>query len=179
MSKFVPQELPEEDWIRIDPNKDYAIRSGEEDHIFLRLGLSQGIYLVISPDPAGRLVQSVVYDTGVPTLVGKIPREASILVGRGSDMGIKVLHAIVSRQHLEVRLDANVLVVRDVGSTNGTYILKDNVFFEIESYLAQNPIETAPERTADAIHEAFGPTLDDFLKRYSERKGKTNDENSH
>ena len=53
------------------------------------------------------------------------PRELNLgvtRVGRGADNDIVVSHASVSYHHCELELGLDFLVVRDCGSTNGTFI---------------------------------------------------------
>lgn len=44
------------------------------------------------------------------------------IVGRRQDCGLRIPTADVSRQHCEVSLVGNDLTVRDLGSSNGTYV---------------------------------------------------------
>ncbi|OVE75634.1 hypothetical protein BVX98_07250 [bacterium F11] len=62
--------------------------------------------------------------------------------------------------------------MKDLGSTNGTCVYKDNVSFDIDEYLNQHPLDQKKEGTLDWIHEEFGPTLDDFLLTYSKENKK-------
>jgi hypothetical protein len=103
-------------------------------------------------------------------VLGRIKDKEMTLIGRANDCPIKVSHAVMSRQHLEIRLDGNVLLVKDLGSTNGTFYHTDNIAFDVEEYIAKHPTDKAAESTMDEIAEAFGPTLSDFLKRYQEFK---------
>ena len=167
--KFVPKAIPEASWSQLTPNLDYAVRAEKNETIFLRFGPGQGIYLAISPAPSGRLVHSVDFETGEPTLLARMPEGQPIVIGRISECLIKIMHAIVSRRHAEIRLDGNIVVLRDLGSTNGTFLAPDTPHFDIAGYLKNYPLEGAEERTLDSIHELFGPTLDDFLRRYSQK----------
>lgn len=132
------------------------------------------MYISVDPTPSGRLVNSLAYDTGDPSLLGKLPSDTKVMLGRTADCAIKVMHAIISRQHLEFNLKGNVLVVRDLGSTNGTYIHSEIKHFDIAEYIANHPPEKGSESTIDWVHEAFGATIDDFLKTYSEPKKEIN-----
>ncbi len=48
--------------------------------------------------------------------------EGTILVGRNDDCGIQMEEDEVSRRHCEVTCSGNRYVIRDLGSTNGTYV---------------------------------------------------------
>jgi hypothetical protein len=114
-------------------------------------------------------VNNVSFENGELTLLARMPEGQPIVIGRISECLIKIMHAIVSRRHVEIRLDGNVVVLRDLGSTNGTFLAPGTPHFDIASYLESHPLEGAEERTLDNVHEEFGPTLDDFLRRYSEK----------
>ena len=43
-------------------------------------------------------------------------------VGRGSDNDVRILAGRVSKRHAVVRVDGEQLFVRDLGSTNGTWL---------------------------------------------------------
>jgi predicted component of type VI protein secretion system len=43
-------------------------------------------------------------------------------IGRGRDSRLKLMHALVSRRHCELFEDAGKLMVRDLGSLNGTFV---------------------------------------------------------
>src|SRR5215208_5682489 len=47
---------------------------------------------------------------------------ARFLVGRGTGADIQILDASVSRRHAELDLREGRLLVRDLGSVNGTYV---------------------------------------------------------
>ncbi len=168
MPRIVPKDTPEAAWHQLPPNKDFAIRSTKEDVINIRLGQGQGVFLMIAPIQLElRAVHSINFEHGEPVVLAKLNDKENTIVGRTSECRVKIIHAIVSRQHLMLRFDGTILVVRDMGSTNGTYCHNANVCFDIGDYLAAHPIDKAGESTLDQIHEVFGPTLDDFLTRYS------------
>ena len=155
--------------MRLTADRDYAVRSEKNETIYLRFGAGQGVYLAISPAPSGRLVHGVSFETGETSLLARMPEGQPIVIGRISECLIKIMHAIVSRRHAEIRLDGNVVVLRDLGSTNGTWLAPGTPHFDIASYLESHPLEGAEDRTLDNVHEEFGPTLDDFLRRYSQK----------
>lgn len=43
-------------------------------------------------------------------------------IGRGRDAGLMIAHPMVSRQHCELFEEDGLLMVRDLGSTNGTFL---------------------------------------------------------
>ena len=45
-----------------------------------------------------------------------------VIVGRREDCGLRIPTADVSRQHCEIVLKGSELIVRDLGSSNGTYV---------------------------------------------------------
>jgi hypothetical protein len=172
LAKLVPKSVPEDGWVAMIPDRDYAVRLGKNDNTFLRFGPGQGIYLSIEPGPSGRFIYSLDYETGEPTLLARMPENQTVAIGRTSECLVKIMHAIVSRRHLEMRLDGDIVILRDLGSTNGSFLLADMPYFDIAGYIEANPLDKVEERTLDGIHEQFGPTLDDFLRRYSaEKKG--------
>jgi hypothetical protein len=170
MFKFLPKEIPAEAWQQLPAQKAYAFRANPDETVYFRFGQGHGVYIAVTPAPGGRVVNTVDIETLEQTVVGKIPEKEDISLGRTSESAIKIMHAIVSRLHLEFRLEGNVLTVTDPGSTNGTFYLKGGNYFDIDEYLENYPIEQAQERTMDSIHEAFGPQLDEFLKNYLKRK---------
>lgn len=171
MDKFIPKDLSEESWQPLTPNVDYAILCGKDNHVHLRFGPVHGLFVGLAPSSTGRLVNSVDPQNGTMALLGKLSADGKTVFGRTSDCTINLKHAIVSRRHLEATLRGNILVVRDLGSTNGTFVFKDIPHFDIAQYLKSHPLDKSEESTLDSIHEAFGPTLDDFLKNYSQSKG--------
>ena len=148
------------------------MRCNPDETIYFRFGQSHGIYFSLQHGATGRLANTLDYDTGDATLVGKLNDGAKVLLGRTSECGIKIMHAIVSRQHMELDLRGNILVVTDLGSTNKSFLHTRTVRIDIEEYAAAHPPEKAKESTLDAIHEAFGPTLDDFLIAYLSERNK-------
>jgi pSer/pThr/pTyr-binding forkhead associated (FHA) protein len=74
---------------------------------------------VIDP-PSGQFSAAVIEgpDLGLAfPLVDK-----ALCIGKGSDCDIMLTDSAVSKQHLELRLDRGAIRVRDLGSTNGTFI---------------------------------------------------------
>jgi hypothetical protein len=170
LSKFLPKSIPDDAWTQITPNRDYAVRAEKTDTVNIRFGAGQGVFLAIAPAPSGRLVFGVDYETGEQTLLARMPEGQPIVIGRISECLIKIMHAIVSRKHVEIRLEGAIVILRDLGSTNGTFLAPETPHFDIQRYIENNPLEGAEDRTLDTIHELFGPTLDDFLRSYSQNK---------
>lgn len=92
----------------------------------------------------------------------------AITIGRAPDVGISLPHPLISRAHAEVRLDAQGLILTDLGSSNGTFIgeerlapqqpriLTDRMSFRIGPYqliyqAAQSP--QAPEAWVEVQDE--------------------------
>lgn len=59
-------------------------------------------------------------DTGESVWLAKVGQ--SVLVGRGRDCDLVVDHEFASKKHLELVVRADGILVRDVGSTNGTFV---------------------------------------------------------
>lgn len=170
MSKLIPKAIPAEMWKQLTPNKTYGIRANSDDDIHLRFGPG-GVYVsILNSPPAGRIVNSVSIEDGTLSVIGKINAGELTVMGRATETGIKVVHPIMSRSHVEIKLDGNVLTVKDLGSTNGTFFYSDNIVFDIDDYLSRHPVGEAATSTMDELHESFGSSFNDFLKRYSESK---------
>jgi len=171
LGKFIPKSVGEDDWKTLPPNRPFAILSNQEKGVWLRLGKGKAFYIeIISPQFGGRLLNSVEYDGGDAMLLSKLSDHASLKIGRTADTQIKIAHPYISRHHLELSLDGNVLVAKDLGSVNGSFFHKGNISFDIEAYIDGHRSESKTESTWDDIHVAFGPTLEDFLKRYQSKK---------
>ncbi len=178
MSRFIPKDIPGDPWVALAPYRAFAIRSNSDEPVYLKFGKGHGLFLSIVPSGGNRLINILDYQTGDQSFVGKISENESVFLGRSADCGLKILHAIISRRHLEMRSEGNILIIRDLGSTNGTSCHSDQKHFDIDQYLADRPLGQAEEMTLDWIHEYFGPTLDDFLRRYSANSIKKDDSNN-
>jgi len=53
--------------------------------------------------------------------------ELPIIVGRGSEARVTVNDRWASRQHCEIRQVEGTIVVRDLGSSHGTYVNGENI----------------------------------------------------
>jgi hypothetical protein len=80
---------------------------------------------VATQAPAGRVPASAPMEAGHPRLVADDTAHplarAVTRLGRGSDVDIRIDDPGVSRHHAEILLGREV-VLRDLGSTNGTYV---------------------------------------------------------
>lgn len=179
MPRQLPKTIAENKWKQLQANRTSAIRINSDDYICLRLGLGKGVFLEASPiHNGGRLLNSIDYDSGAVDFLLKFQENTSILIGRASPSVVKIIHPYVSRNHLELTLMGDVLLAKDLGSINGSFYNTDNFCFDVDKYIEAHPVKMSADGTLDAIHEAFGPTLDDFLKQYSEKKEKQNDTSS-
>lgn len=52
----------------------------------------------------------------------EVPVRGRLVIGREKSCSVRIPVPSVSREHCEVRLDGNRLVLRDMGSSNGTYV---------------------------------------------------------
>lgn len=53
---------------------------------------------------------------------GEYPLKLPVIIGRSRGVDLKLAHPLVSRKHCELYEENNQLVVRDLGSLNGTFI---------------------------------------------------------
>lgn len=141
----------------------------------IRLGIGKSIFLEIVASAKGRIINLVDYELGTSEPLYNLTDQSSLILGRTAECNIKINHAYVSRQHLEMSADGEFLVIRDLGSSNKTYYLTDAVGLNIEEYVIAHPGRRNPDDTLDDVHETFGPQLDDFLQRYIDKKEKQND----
>lgn len=174
MSVLVPKGARDEAWKQLAPNRDYAVLCNLDDSVFFKFGQGRGFYIAIDPSSGARLVNEINYESGDLSLIGKLPSDTKVTLGRTSDAGLKVMHAMISRHHIEFTLLKNVLMVRDLGSTNGSYIYAEIPSFDIAEYLEHHPLGSAASDTLNWVHEAFGFGIDDFLKNYSSQKKENN-----
>ena len=50
-----------------------------------------------------------------------------LVIGRADDCNLKLTDALISRHHSEIRISSNLLWIRDLDSTNGTYVNRNKV----------------------------------------------------
>jgi pSer/pThr/pTyr-binding forkhead associated (FHA) protein len=66
----------------------------------------------------------VVEPAGEP---GEYEIELPLTIGRGHEASLQLRHALVSRQHCELFEDRGRIMVRDLGSLNGTFVSGERV----------------------------------------------------
>jgi pSer/pThr/pTyr-binding forkhead associated (FHA) protein len=71
---------------------------------------------------AGAFGWALIVETGPQAGLTYVLAEGDTLVGRGSDCDIFLGDVTVSRHHARFGVDGDSLRVRDLGSTNGTYV---------------------------------------------------------
>lgn len=74
-----------------------------------------------------------------------------LVIGRGRDVGLTVPHALVSRRHTEIIERDGRLLVRDLGSLNGTFI--NNHRIESEQILEPDQLLTLGNITFRAVYQ--------------------------
>ena len=72
------------------------------------------------------------------------------IIGRGRDAAITIPHSLISRQHCEIVEANGKLLVRDLGSLNGTYIGKERI---TEAVLEPGGLLTVGSVTFRAVYE--------------------------
>lgn len=88
---------------------------------------------------------------------GEVNLKLPTVIGRGKEAGLTVPHALVSRRHSEIFERDGKLVVRDLGSLNGTFI--NNTRIEDEKVLEPNQLLTLGNITFRAVYEVQHPAL--------------------
>jgi pSer/pThr/pTyr-binding forkhead associated (FHA) protein len=84
-----------------------------------------------------------------------------LLVGRGRDVELTVPHALVSRRHCEIIERDGRLVVRDLGSLNGTFV--NNQRIENEQILEPDQLLTLGTVTFRAVYQVDSEVADDLV----------------
>lgn len=56
-----------------------------------------------------------------------LPNEGDVTVGRASGLDLVLLEDMVSRQHAQITTKAGTIMIRDLGSTNGTFVNGEKV----------------------------------------------------
>ncbi|MCG3204134.1 MAG: hypothetical protein KCHDKBKB_00837 [Elusimicrobia bacterium] len=169
MAALIPKNQKDENWQPLIKNRDYAVLCNPTDSIYLKLGQGGGMFLSFEPSSEDRSLNEVAYESGALNMLGKVKTGERYVIGRTSESTIKISHAIVSRQHLTFTLKGNVLILQDLGSTNGTYLYGETKHFDIAEYLEQHPPEKEQEGTLDWVHQEFGPSIVEFLAEYSQQ----------
>jgi hypothetical protein len=166
MGAFVPKFVAPEAWEQMIPQNVYAIRMSPADEpVRFRFGLGMGLYIEISKASQGHVVNVLDFESGEPTLAGKVLPDTQSILGRVSDCQIKIAQPIISRQHLELKVwDEKILVAKDLGSTNGTFLWKE-IPIENLSELSSN------EESLERLEKKFGIDMSSLLNEYSQSKG--------
>jgi len=73
------------------------------------------------------------------------------IIGRGREASLTLPHPLVSRQHCEIYEDNSRLVVRDMGSLNGTFV--NNQKIEEPTFLPSGDLLTVGTVTFRAVYE--------------------------
>ena len=74
------------------------------------------------------------------------------VLGRSRDVGITIAHSLISRQHCEIYENDGQLVVRDLGSLNGTFVGESRI---TESVLEPGGFLTLGDVTFQAVYGDF------------------------
>ena len=75
----------------------------------------------------GNMIKAKLVVVGGDTKYGEVPLTYPSVIGRGSDCDITLRHPLVSRRHCEILADDGHLIVRDLGSLNGTFVGKERI----------------------------------------------------
>lgn len=95
---------------------------------------------------------------GGETKAAEVKLRLPTIIGRGRSSGIMVPHPLVSRQHCEVYEQDGRLMVRDLGSLNGTFVGQEKV---TDSPLLPEQLLTVGNVTFRAVYE-LGPGAADM-----------------
>jgi DNA-binding NtrC family response regulator len=116
---------------------------------------------IVRQSGRGRLVVTDGPDRGEAVVVGALP----VVIGSGSDSDTRLSDPTVSRKHLSVALTEGGVVVRDLGSTNGSFVggarFQELILgFGAEIQLGQTTLKYLPEEepveVSPADSESFG-----------------------
>jgi DNA-binding NtrC family response regulator len=119
---------------------------------------------IVRQSGRGRLMVMTGPDRGEAVVVGNTP----IVIGSGTGSDARLSDPTVSRRHLSVALGEGGLVVRDLGSTNGSFVrgarFQELILgFGAEIQLGQTTLKYVPEEEAvevpPADSESFGALL--------------------
>jgi hypothetical protein len=165
MGQFVPKFVEPESWDQMVPQNVYAIKMSLDKPPRLRFGLGLGLYVEITKASQGHVINILDFETGDPTLVGKLNSDLPAILGRTSDCQIKIAQPIVSRQHLELRVWGNqILVAKDLGSLNGTFMWNEVPIVNLTGL-------SDDAELSSALEKKFGVDITPLLNEYSQSKG--------
>ena len=122
MPKIFPSQIPAEAWLRLSSDREYPVRLTNADPVYLRLGGDLASYVAITRNEKGLFLMSVAHGNGDLAVIAPVQEGKDLVLGRVPQSDLPVPHAAVSRRHLQVRVDGEKVVLRDLGSTNGTFI---------------------------------------------------------
>jgi len=100
---------------RITPRESFPLHAGD----VIRVGDLNGNSVQITYGSGQEGVRS--HSAGVLDL-GKLARQPSVLIGRASGCDLPMPHPSVSKHHAMIFRQNNALFIKDMGSTNGTYV---------------------------------------------------------
>jgi hypothetical protein len=165
MGQFVPKLIAPESWDQMVAQNVYMIKMSMDEPVRFRFGIGIGVYIEISRASQGYVVNMLDFETGEPTLLGKLDDDSAAIIGRTSDCHIKLAQPVMSRQHLELKVWGKKLIVaKDLGSTNGTFMWKEVPIVNLTGHSAE--IESPAE-----LEKRFGIDITPLLNEYSEHKG--------
>ena len=107
---------------------------------------------------------------------GEVKLRLPTTVGRGKEASLTVPHALVSRRHAEIYEKEGVLVVKDLGSLNGTFV--NNQRIESEVPLRPNQLLTVGNITFRAVYQ-LGPEAAPLFEEADTTEGKIGLETVH
>jgi len=166
MGQFVPKFVAPETWEQMVAQNTYVLKLGTATPVCFRFGPGLGLYVEITKASQGHVMNILDFESGDPTLAGNLPPDTLCVLGRTSDCQIKIAQPIVSRQHLELKVWKNkVLIAKDLGSTNGTFFWNE---IPIMNLTGLSPDDAELTRQ---LEKKFGIDLTPLLNEYSQMKG--------
>lgn len=164
MAQFIPKFVAQEAWEKMTPQQVYGIKLSLDELVRFRFGIGLGVYVEISRASQGYVINMLDFETGDPTLAGKLT-EGTVVVGRTSECQVKIAQPIMSRQHLELKVwDNKVLIAKDMGSLNGTYMWKEIPIVNLTEQVVNAD-------SIDLLSQKFGIDAKPLLNEYSQNKG--------
>jgi hypothetical protein len=165
MGQFVPKFIAEESWDQMVAQNVYILKMIPDEPVRFRFGAGMGLYIEISKVSHGHVINILDFESGDPTLIGKLGDDAPASVGRTSECQIKIANPIMSRQHLELKLwNKKILIAKDLGSTNGTFMWNDIPLANLTGM--SDDIESS-----ENLEKKFGIDITPLLNEYSQSKG--------
>ncbi len=103
------------------------------------------------------MIEAKLVVVGGDTKTKEVDLHLPTVIGRGREVNLTLPHALVSRRHCEIYEKEGRLVVKDLGSLNGTFI--DNTRIEGEQILGPSQLLTLGTVTFRAVYE-IGSSLE-------------------